>query len=204
MTSQNKPSWTSRGEEFYPGLFCESARQCERGEVVPTEPVPALKISCLFVFECVVPSSAVICILIECELCCLSCIILNIVCRMDLIDSATALNIKRAQHQHIRIIHSGNRGLQDHQMNIKPLIKARLWHDTLPRSWAASDNENTLGYDEKCWRGLVVVNACVFYSWDRFSSEMQHKFRVSFGFGGHAQCWWSKQVEDVKEKSWIF
>lgn len=53
---------------------------------------------------------------------------------MDLIDSATALNIKRAQHQYIRIIHSGNRGLQDHQMNIKPLIKARLWHDTLPRS----------------------------------------------------------------------
>lgn len=81
-------------------------------------------------------------------LCCLSCIILNIVCRMDVIDSATALHIKRAQHRHIGIIHSGNRGLRDHQMNIKPLIKAGLWHDTLPLSWAASDNKRMLDYDE--------------------------------------------------------
>ena len=118
---------------------------CEHSKVVMTEHWE----SAVFVFKCVVSLSAVICILIECELCCLSCIILNIVCRMDLIDSATALNIKRAQHRHIRIIHSGNRGPQDHQMNIKPLIKAKLWHDTLPWSWAASDNENMFGYDEK-------------------------------------------------------
>lgn len=78
---------------------------CKCCEVVMTEPVPAWE-SAVFVFECVVPPSAVICILIECELC-LSCIILNIVCRMDIIDSAAALNIKRAQQRHIRIIHSG-------------------------------------------------------------------------------------------------
>lgn len=101
-------------------------------------------------------SSAVICMRIECELCCQSCIILNIVCKMDVIDSATALHIKRAQRRHIGIIHSGNRGLQDHQMNTKPLIKTKLWHDTLPLSWATSDNKRMLDDDDKCWRGEGV------------------------------------------------
>lgn len=80
-------------------------------------------------------SRVLICILIECELRCLSCIILHIVCRMDHTDCVAVLNIKQAQPAvYMWIIHSGNRGPQDHQMNIKPLMKASHWHDTLPWS----------------------------------------------------------------------
>lgn len=129
-----------------------------------TEQVPLQKSAVCFWKHC---SSAVICMRVECKLCCLSCIILNIVCRMDVIDSATALHIKRAQHRHIGIIHSGNSGLQDHQMNIKPLIKAKLWHDTPPLSWAASDNRRMLDFDEKCWRGYNIYCLCLFPSYSQ-------------------------------------
>lgn len=152
MILQNKVSKLSRGKQNFMQVYSlekHSGRMVRWAWLSQSQHWK----SAVFVFECVVPPSTVICILIEWELCCLSCIILNIVCRMDLIDSAMAPHIKRAQHRHIRIIHSGNRGPQDHQMNIKPLIKARLWHDTLPRSWAASDNESMPGYDEKCGRG---------------------------------------------------
>lgn len=80
-----------------------------------------------------------------------------------------ALHIKRAQHRHIGIIHSGNRGLQDHQMNIKPLIKAKLWHDTLPGSWAASPNKKMLDGNEKWRRGWDVS---MFYSWAKISLKV--------------------------------
>lgn len=152
------PHKVSISEEFYVRSFSSKSyivtRRCGRDWARP-----CAEISCIwFQKHC---SSPVICIQIECELCCLSCVILNIVCRMDVIDSATALHIKWAQHRHIGIIHSGNRGLQDHQMNIKPLIKAKLWHDTLPGSWAASPNKRMLDDDQKWWRGWDVS---MFYS----------------------------------------
>lgn len=49
-----------------------------------------------------------------------------------------------------------------------------------------------------------VVCACISYSWDRFSLEMHHDFRVSFVFGGCARHWWSEQRRGDDEESDIW
>ena len=128
-----------------------AGRGCDGGGYVwplgwkDAAPLVRFKTICVCLSRC---SRVLICILIECELRRLSCIMLHIVCRMDHSECVAALNIKQAQPQYMWIIHSGNRDPQDHQMNIKPLMKASLWHDTLQWSWAASNNGEAPEYDE--------------------------------------------------------